>query len=118
MSAILSKVFEDDTLDELKSLLVRPVGVYNTLYVLAKNSVTGGVVEFEASSDGTNWFVIATRTLAADGMTADSVTGAHARLRVRISTIIAGGDIDAWILSAPPSFSGVEDRDLSSGAAV
>ncbi len=119
MVGLLTKVFDDDTLDELKSVLVKPRGVYNTMYVLANAGVSGGVVELEASADGVNWFILQTRTLTAPGMTADMATPeAHAFLRVRISTVIAGGDIDAWILSAGPSFGGVDERDLSAGAST
>ena len=75
-------------------------------------------MELEGSADGVNWFILATRTLTTTGMTADSVTAAHAFLRARISTVIAGGDIDAWILSAAPGYGGVDERDLSAGAAV
>ncbi len=119
MVARLTKVFDDDTLDELKSAAIRPRGVYNTLYVLANAGVSGGVVEFEASADGVNWAILATRTLTGVGMTSDSITpDAHVRLRARISTVIAGGTIDAWILSAPPAYESVDERDLSSKAAV
>ncbi len=103
----------------MKSVVIKPRGVYNTMYVLANAGVSGGVVEFETSADGVNWGILATRTLTGPGMTSDPVNAeAFVQLRVRISTVIAGGDIDAWVLTTGPSFGGVDTRDLSAGAAV
>ncbi len=89
------------------------------MYVLANAGVTSGVGEFETSADGVNWGILATRTLSGPGMTSDPVNAeAFHLLRVRISTVIAGGTVDAWILSAGPAYGGVDERDISGKAAV
>lgn len=124
-AAILSKLFNDVSVDETKSIPVVPRGVYVALIVFAHDTVTAGVVVLEGSplasepNDPEEWETLATRTLTADGTFHDQVVGAFRHLRARIETAIAGGTVDVWILTAGPAFGGVdESRDLSSKAAV
>ena len=125
MVAVLTKVFDNISVDETKSAKVTPRGDDNTLIVHAHDSVTAGVVVIEGSptapepNDPELWETLATRTLTGDGTFHDLVAaGAYRFLRARVETVIAGGTVDAWILSAPARYGGVSERDLSTKAAV
>ncbi len=124
MTARLTKVFNDRILIETKGIRISPVGVQVTLIVFAHDSVTAGVVVLEASplatvpNDAEEWETLLTETLTADGTFHQAVVGAYQYLRARITTAIVGGSVDVWILTAPPGFGLITERDLSSKIVV
>jgi hypothetical protein len=64
---------------------------------------TSGVTQLQGSSDGTNWYTLATRTLTVAGNFNDQVVGAHRYLRVAITTVIGGGgSADVWLTMSGP----------------
>jgi hypothetical protein len=87
---------------------------YFTVYTVTSGTITGGVCQLQASPDGTSWATIATRTLSAAGVFADSVAQAHRFLRVSITTVIAGGGtVDLWYCAGGPGL----PNDVGFGAA-
>jgi hypothetical protein len=76
-----------------------------TLYVRTGAGVSGGVVALESSPDGdisasSKWTATpeaSITTNAASTTFSTSISEGHRYLRARISTIITGGTIDAWI---------------------
>jgi hypothetical protein len=69
-----------------------------TMVTKTTGTITGGVCKLQGSTNGTDWYDLATRTLAAAGVFSDSVSGAHVYVRVAITTAIAGGGtVDLWL---------------------
>ena len=77
---------------------------YHSLTVLSGTGVSAGVVALELSNDGQNWFAPGTNTVTTSAAsTVYSVTVGPLPFqfaRARISTVITGGTVDAWIASA------------------
>ena len=75
----------------------------HTLTVVAGAGVSAGAVTLELSQDGVNWFQPTTAptvplTTAAPGTLFATVADVVAQYaRARISTVITGGTVDAWI---------------------
>ncbi len=71
-----------------------------TLSVKSSAGVSAGVVALEGSPDGVSWTdtaLASVTTAAASKLYAASIVAPHRYLRVRISTAITGGTVDAWI---------------------
>lgn len=114
MTAVQTRLLTGASALDTASKVVDPQGPYLTLYVLSSAGVTAGAVDLEASPDGANWSQVATVTTdAASTLFKAAATEAHRRLRVRISTAIVGGTVEGWVVTAPPAFAGVDERDLS-----
>jgi hypothetical protein len=76
---------------------------YHTLVVVSNGVTSSGVVKMQGSSDGTNFYDLATRTLTVAGNFSDPVVGAHKWIRAAITTIIGGGGtVDVWVTSSGP----------------
>ncbi len=124
MGAELTKVFNDRILVETKGIRITPVGVNVTFIVFAHDTVTAEVVVLEGSplatvpDDAEEWETLLTETLTGDGTFHQTLVGAYHYLRARISTAIVGGTVDVWILTAPPGFGLITERDLSSKIVV
>lgn len=76
---------------------------YHSLFVVAGTGCTGGVVAIELSNDNTNWFAPATNTVTTSAPGVFSVTVGPLPfefVRARISTLISGGTVTAYIASA------------------
>jgi len=76
----------------------------HTLTVVAGAGVSAGVVSLELSQDGVNWVAETGNTITTAAPGAQSVTlvdKVYAQARARISTVITGGTVDAWIARAP-----------------
>jgi hypothetical protein len=71
---------------------------YASMTTVSNGTTSSGVIKLQGSADGTNWYDLATRTLAASGSFNDAVTGAHRYFRVGITTVIGGGGtVDVWL---------------------
>jgi hypothetical protein len=70
-----------------------------TLYTKAASVTSGFTIDLEGSPDGSTWFQLTTRTVAANGNFADSVQAAAQYLRANV-TARTDGTIDAWISAA------------------
>jgi hypothetical protein len=75
-------------------------GGFNTasaMVVIASAGTTAGVVQLQGSMDGINWYVLATDTLTAAGVTTVQGVGMFEYLRAAITTPIVGGTIQAQV---------------------
>lgn len=76
---------------------------YHTLTAIGNTGVTGGVVALELSNDNANWFAPSTNTVTFTAAGVMSVTVGplpYQFARARISTVMAGGTVDAYIAAA------------------
>lgn len=96
---LLSAVSAQDTVAALPTDLVnKAIGV--SIYAVYGAGVASGVVVLEGAHDpayaGT-WATIATLAWsAANKVVNAAVVGNHAALRVRVSTVLAGGTVDVY----------------------
>lgn len=76
---------------------------YHTLTAIGNTGVTGGVVALELSNDNVNWFPPSSNTVTFTAAGLMSVTVGplpYQFARARISTVMAGGTVDAYIAAA------------------
>jgi hypothetical protein len=76
---------------------------YHTLTAVGNTGVSAGVVALELSNDNVNWFAPSTNTVTFTTPATLSVTvgpSPYQFARARISTVMTGGTVDAFIAAA------------------